>query len=354
MKDPVVSVIIPHYNRTRLLAETVDSVKKQSLEAWEIIIVDDGSEETEWEKLQQSGEEKVRIFQRGSQPKGPSACRNIGIKEARGEYVIFLDSDDLLAPWCLESRIKDFRENPGFDFLVYPSLLFEQTPGDSNRLWNKTDDASDHLELFLYSDPSWCVTGPIWKRESFINLGGFNEEVFYGDDAELHIRVLIKKHTYLLFNDKLPDNFVRRSRENRITSEITGEILQSRLVYLDTVRKLLKEHKCDPKYIKIWEGEFFTELEFRIFKRRKKALIPLLTTMKKSDISSYLKKWVSVYSFSASFMIDVNYGIFKLIRRFFLVFMPLVYTNRRKKFSNLVISSVKLEIIKNLSSETGC
>lgn len=345
MKDPVVSVIIPHYNRTRLLAETVDSVKKQSLEAWEIIIVDDGSEESEWEKLQQFGEEKVRICQRGSQPKGPSACRNIGIKEAKGEYVIFLDSDDLLAPWCLESRIKDFRENPGFDFLVYPSLLFEQTPGDSNRLWNKTDDASDHLERFLYSDPSWCVTGPIWKRESFINLGGFNEEVFYGDDAELHIRAILYKLKYIIIDNELPDNFIRRNAEERITSGINSLILESRLTFLKVVMELLREFKCNTRFIKIWEGEYFSEIEFRMFNKQKELIETVLQVFKSYLSSFVLKKWLSSYCLISAFLIDKTYLAFRITRKLFLLGFPDSYTQRRKSFCRYAIPDSELNKI---------
>ncbi len=340
MKDPVVSVVIPHYNRTRLLAETVDSVKKQSLKEWEIIVVDDGSEEAEWDNLQRFREEKVRIFQRGSRPKGPSACRNIGIREASGEYVIFLDSDDLLAPWCLESRIKDFRENPSFDFLVYPSLLFEHKPGDSNRLWNKLDDASDHLERFLYSDPPWCVTGPIWKIESLVKLGGFNEAVFYGDDAELHIRSILDNLGYCVSQQKPPDNFVRRSTELRITSGLSSEIVISRLVFLEVVMQLLIKFKTKAWYKQVWEGEYFTEMEFLLFKREpekhlnniyKSYVINLKPNILKRSI-------VKLYITLGYYFIRRSYFTFKTIRRVFFIFLPKTYSVRPKNFDKAFLA----------------
>src|SRR6266702_3975910 len=113
--SPEVTVIIPHYNRASLLAETINSVKKQTYNSWEIIVVDDGSDSEELELLEKYKDYNIHLYYRDSYPKGSSHCRNIGIKKAKGQFILFLDSDDLLAPWSIETRVKSFADHKNFD-----------------------------------------------------------------------------------------------------------------------------------------------------------------------------------------------------------------------------------------------
>ena len=106
----LVSIIIPVFNREKVLKETLDSVLNQSYPYWECIVVDDGSMDstTDIMNTYASRDERFSFYSRLDtiKPKGVSACRNIGIEKAKGDFIIFLDSDDLLAPNCLDNRIK--------------------------------------------------------------------------------------------------------------------------------------------------------------------------------------------------------------------------------------------------------
>lgn len=95
---PFFSIVIPTYNRARLLEETLASVFAQEETDYEVLVVDDGSTDDTLETLARYGE-RVRVLKQ--QNAGPGAARNLGIQEARGEYVAFLDSDDLWFPWTL-------------------------------------------------------------------------------------------------------------------------------------------------------------------------------------------------------------------------------------------------------------
>src|SRR5579875_652313 len=102
----VVSIITPSFNRADIVGETAASIFNQTYPHWEWVIVDDGSTDNSWEVLQQlaAKDERVKIFRRNREPKGACACRNIAIENCSGEYLIFLDTDDLLASFCLEQR----------------------------------------------------------------------------------------------------------------------------------------------------------------------------------------------------------------------------------------------------------
>lgn len=92
MKSPTVSVVIPTYNRARLVMEAVDSVLEQSFRDFELVVIDDGSTDGTAERLAPYGD-RIRLCRQEN--RGASAARNAGIRRARGRYICFLDSDDL-------------------------------------------------------------------------------------------------------------------------------------------------------------------------------------------------------------------------------------------------------------------
>src|SRR5690242_13806787 len=95
MPDPLISVVIPTFNRARCVANAVDSVLVQTFKDCEVIVVDDGSTDATAEVLKGYGN-RVRVIQQSN--RGVSAARNAGIRSARGEWIAFLDSDDIWNP----------------------------------------------------------------------------------------------------------------------------------------------------------------------------------------------------------------------------------------------------------------
>ena len=95
MDSPLISVIIPTYNRAALLCEAIDTVLSQTYTNTEIIVIDDGSTDETTAAVQKYGD-RVRYTRRPNA--GVNAARNLGLKQARGEFVALLDSDDLWAP----------------------------------------------------------------------------------------------------------------------------------------------------------------------------------------------------------------------------------------------------------------
>ena len=112
MSEQLVSIIVPTYNRGYCIQRTIDSVRAQSHENWELIIVDDGSTDNTAEVIQSnySQDKRVRyIFQANA---GVSAARNAGIRAAYGDFVAFLDSDDVWRPWKLNVQLRCFEAFP--------------------------------------------------------------------------------------------------------------------------------------------------------------------------------------------------------------------------------------------------
>ena len=108
---PVVSVVVPTRNRVHYLTETVASVQGQTFDDWELIVIDDASTDGTWDWLQQHPDARVRSF-RMPQASERSLARNRGLAEARGRYVLFLDSDDLLVRRALERLVRALDAHP--------------------------------------------------------------------------------------------------------------------------------------------------------------------------------------------------------------------------------------------------
>lgn len=112
------SIIIPVYNRSHLLGETIDTILAQTYTAFEVIVVDDGSKENIKGVLDKkySNDPRVKYFYKNNEERG--AARNYGLKQANGDYAVFFDSDDFMKPFYLETLNKIIAEKPGIKILA--------------------------------------------------------------------------------------------------------------------------------------------------------------------------------------------------------------------------------------------
>lgn len=200
--NPLVTIITPTKNRCQLLAETMDSVQGQGFAAWEHLIVDDGSDDGTAEAVAERAalDPRIRFLRRQGSQAGANVCRNLGLRESRGELVLFLDSDDLLRPHCLARRVELMQRNADLDFAVFRAGVFEKAVGDLTRLYHLQDPGDDLLR-FLALECVWEITGPIWRRSFLETIGGFDESLLSMQDLELHVRALTARGKYLCFPD---------------------------------------------------------------------------------------------------------------------------------------------------------
>jgi glycosyltransferase involved in cell wall biosynthesis len=245
----LISIIVPSFNSVDYLERTLNSLTCQTHSNWEAIIVDDGSDDGTLDILSdyQTNDTRFKIVRRDVPLKGASVCRNIGIKNAKGDFMIFLDADDLLAPTCLESRLQIAAMHPTYDFWVFSTLLFENAPFDTNILVN-VPTIDDTLERFLRMDVAWLSTGPFWKADIIRKLNGWDENLQSGQDWELSVRALIYDLRFRHFSQV--DNFWRiKGAVNKISDNNKTKIhLQGRLYLFDKIQGLLiNAGKLNPK-----------------------------------------------------------------------------------------------------------
>jgi glycosyltransferase involved in cell wall biosynthesis len=350
MDDSMISIIIPHFARPALLAEAVASVRLCAFipRDYEILIVDDGSNEQDWLVVQSMAGENVRVFRRSDGQKGPSRCRNIGLLEARGKYVIFLDSDDLMAPWCIEDRMNQVVLNPGADLWVFPVMLFKKVPGDIDLLWNAMTGDYDPAERFARSDPPWHTSSPLWKRESLLRLGGFNEEVFYGDDSDLHLRALVDGLIVSLYPEALPDAFVRRSDEPRITNDLSAMLIESRRIRLREGTRFLKSRSGTSRLLDWWEGQYFVAAEFLLFNQHRSsdALRAVLNDLEQAFPRPLLLRFMVQAYFSVALACRRHaYLVLRVARRVAMKVLPAEYFPTGGQYHSATISATAMAAV---------
>lgn len=114
---PKISVVIPLYNKAPFIKTTIDSVLNQTYDDYEVVIVDDGSTDNSVEVIKNNyTSEKIRIIQKENG--GPSSARNKGVLEAKSEWVVFLDADDMLLPYALEYFSDLIGDHKGINYIV--------------------------------------------------------------------------------------------------------------------------------------------------------------------------------------------------------------------------------------------
>ena len=222
MSSPAVSIVTPVFKRIPLVLETMRSVQQQTWEDFECIVVDDGSSEEEFEQLCSAFEsdQRFRFQRRTSERKGATVCRNEAIGMASGEFMTFLDSDDLLLPHCLSERVARLRADERLDFIVTQTGVFTQADQPrAERYWSSLQHAND-LDGFLLNQ-GWITSSTTFRTE-FVRDIPFNETAVCWGDYEFHLRVLLANPRYRKFPDSEPD-WLYRAEPNRVSLvEITG------------------------------------------------------------------------------------------------------------------------------------
>jgi hypothetical protein len=236
---PLVSIILTTYNARDYLPATLASVLAQSYPHFELLVVDDGSTDGSEEVYAAvaARDSRVRPFHQANQ--GPSAGRNLGLREARGELIGFLDSDDLLHPDFLR-RLVDALTTSGADIAVCNSAVFPdgQQPqlaagaGELRRL-----DRDTALRALLAGELVPNVWNRLYRRALFDGVP-FDPELYNAEDLEITVRLLLRSRLLAW----LPvDLHAYRKRAGSILSTPRPKLLADRLAVVGKVRRNLAD-----------------------------------------------------------------------------------------------------------------
>ncbi len=243
MKDTV-SIVIPVYNRQNVLEECVLSALAQSYTNFEILLVDDGSTDRSLEICKKLALSDSRIKLLESKHLGVSGARNIALENADGEFVFFLDSDDVIHPLLLESLVAGMKE---YNCAMAGSGVINVRESNWHRVNAKIQEKTEFAEAEYHTNEEALhqifrnntpvnVIGGVMMRRSLIADTRFDSEFFIGEDFYFIYQNLIKNADVVFLKQKM---YYCRLHENNISSHKGYEAFRTRFY----------------RRVKVWESE---------------------------------------------------------------------------------------------------
>lgn len=257
MEDVMISIIIPVYNTEQYLEGCLNSALDQSFDAYEIIVVDDGSTDRSPEILKCYGKQypdKVRLIRQEN--KGLGGARNTGIEHAKGRYLMFLDSDDCIRMDALK-KVYEYIEKTQCDVLVFDMVCLDDV-GNTVEFIRGCHHTADILSLdtypqLLFEMPSVC--NKVWNRNLFTqNNILFPEKVWYEDlrtSAKLYANA--QKIAYMddrLYIYKQRNSSIMHSKKSKRNLEITQAIDDIRSYFKNV--HLLNKYRNEIEFMAIY------------------------------------------------------------------------------------------------------
>lgn len=196
-----VSVIIPCYNCGNVIFDAIYSVKEQTFSGWEIVVVDDGSTDKETINiLNQLESEKIRLIRQDN--RGPAHARNMGISQARGEFILPLDADDTISPYYMAEAVPLFECNPNLGIVYCRAQKFGKETGE----WKLPEYTSQRMAF-----DNVIFVSAFFRKSDWCLVGGFPAYTRLGmEDYAFWLRILsLGREVYrinkILFNYRIQD-----------------------------------------------------------------------------------------------------------------------------------------------------
>ena len=208
------SVIIPLYNKELSICNTIKSVLNQTFQNFELLIINDGSTDKSLLVTQSFKDQKIRIINK--QNGGVSSARNLGIKESKNEYIVFLDADDYWFPNCLEEFAKLIIRYADAKVFCTGHMLTDKQNHSTNRSYYIKDlYMANAISMATNTYAAVCTGCIAISKDCFEKVGGFDEKLTHGEDGDMWYRLSEK---YLFAKTELVTMEYRVLAENRATN----------------------------------------------------------------------------------------------------------------------------------------
>jgi len=200
MPEVMVSVVIPLYNKSQWIEQTLMSVSNQTYSNWECIVIDDGSNDGSLEIVKKFTEENPGNWRVYSQlNSGQAVARNFGISIAQGKYIALLDADDIWLPSKLHKQTDYLIQNKEVDILFCSYVIFEESLKKSLRIVQFRDSRKMIMRwLQMLGFGGLIESVGLIKKEFFLNHGAFSEELSTSSGLEISLRGLINSKVAVL------------------------------------------------------------------------------------------------------------------------------------------------------------
>ncbi|RYY08257.1 MAG: glycosyltransferase family 2 protein [Sphingobacteriaceae bacterium] len=235
---PLISIIIPVYNASLFLSETIESTLKQSYQNIELILVDDGSKDNSYELAKQYESLKVKVVKQAN--KGASAARNHGISLAKGDYIQFLDADDFLHPQKIEHQLNTLNNYTDLHLI---GGTWQRFIKNLDQLYGEVAPVT-YQEVQCFNNIDWLIRRPMmipntWLvSRKLVDLAGpWDEQISLNDDGEYFYRVIAASAGVVI--DRKAATYYRSFNHTSLSSRSGREAMLSWIKSVQSYKKVL-------------------------------------------------------------------------------------------------------------------
>jgi len=236
---PLISVVIPVFNGERTIKETIESVLNQTLTDFELIIINDGSQDLTLEAILSIKDNRIQVY---SYPNaGLAASRNRGIVHAAGEYIAFIDADDLWTPEKLEAQLHALQTHPDAAVAYSWTDYIDEYSQFLRRGSHITVNGNIYSHL-LVIDFLENGSNPLIRKQAFVEVGNFDESLTAAEDWDLLLRVASRYHFVCVPS---PQILYRIS-----TNSMSANVLQQEAETLKVINRAFNQAPQALQYLK--------------------------------------------------------------------------------------------------------
>ena len=293
---PLISVIVPVYNGEKTIRETIESALAQSFSDFELIVINDGSQDSTLDVLASIQDPRIKIF---SYPNaGVSASRNRGFDQSSGEFIAFLDADDLWTSDKLEAQLTALQENPNAAVAYSWTNFIDETSQVSSHGSHRTVNGDAYADLLLF-----CFlengSNPLIRRQALINIGSFDESLSPAEDWDMYLRLAAHYHFICVPFPQILYRVTTNSASSNVSKMETASL-----------QVLERAYKQSPKSQQVLKKQSFAYLyEYLIFKSLQNSSRPQRSWEAIKIFGKYIRKEPSLYR------IDLKLSLLKSIAR---------------------------------------
>jgi glycosyltransferase involved in cell wall biosynthesis len=249
-ESPTVSVIVPAYNTARFIPETLQSVFAQTLRDYEVIVINDGSPDTEHLRAV-IAPYRQRIVYIEQENSGPAGARNSGIRAARGEFVAFLDGDDCWLSGFLQEQLTLLRQEPPADLVFCDAEVFGDGIADAPTCMEMQPCRGPvTLESLLVEQCVVLMPTVVARKQAVIEAGLFDESLRAAEDYDLWLRLVhrgarIRYHRNVLGRYRIRPGSLSSSRTGMYGSLVEVLAKVEKTFDLDAATRALVQHRLE-------------------------------------------------------------------------------------------------------------
>jgi len=255
--EPFISICIPTYNRAEFLQRSISTILRQTYEKYEIIIIDDGSTDNTEDVIKSFNSPKIRYIRK--EHSGIPRSRNRAIQEAKGEFILWVDSDDEVSAYLLERYVEEMNKYPDVD-LFYCNLttLDDITNEVGSRIsqdwYNQENKAILHQIIYGIA---FYFGGSLMRKKIFEEIGDFNIEFKRGQDYEMFSRLLLARKYKLKSINQL--GYIWHFHNSNISGKMSTNV--DKHYERESIREIFAAMRIDEIFYQLdWENHFTQSL----------------------------------------------------------------------------------------------